>query len=134
LVMRDFSSTMSCGTAYCAAGWARLDLVLQNTTRICEAFDVSDLNKTVYFSRTALETFGVSEEGEGLLIMTVLGIVFGISDEDADNLFGGELSFAYGEYDVSKEEVLENIDRILRGEPAIPYEALTEENERRGRA
>ena len=45
--------------------------------------------------------------------------------KDAENLFGGRLDLDYYDpQDVTKDEVIANIDRIIGGQKAEPYVAV----------
>ena len=111
LHMTTWSEKAECGTAYCAAGWARLDPQLQQTTTINQIFAIS-ADGLVY--STCNDPFRALAEA------------FDISKTDSENLFGGELHWDLPPHCVSKREVLDNIDRILAGIPTEPYEAILE--------
>jgi hypothetical protein len=55
--------------------------------------------------------------------------LFDLSEEDADNLFGADFLAMVGPHAVSRQEVLDNIDRLLAGEPAWQYDAVREDED-----
>ena len=98
-----------CGTARCAIGWAAVDKWFQENTKLNELIDP-----------------GVTYQTNIGDIANIAGI-FDISVDNATKLFGGGLSpYGNGPHDVSKKEVLWNIDRLLEGKPARSYEAVAE--------
>jgi hypothetical protein len=103
--MNHYSRPASwCRTAYCAVGWFAVDNWARKNTEIGVIFNVS-----LFGTITPIyegETFGL------------LGALFSISEDDAANLFMADMAEAHL---VSKQTVIANIDRILRGEPALPY-------------
>lgn len=105
--MKNFCTESSCGTAYCAAGWAALDPWFQENTDILDIFDVEVIGSLAYVKEAHDNTF------------SRLQLMFGLSAVEADDLFGGELHRLSPP--VPKSFVLENIDSILAGDPTIPY-------------
>jgi hypothetical protein len=107
-----------CGTAYCAVGWAAVDPWFQQYTKLPEYLYISD-------KETGDLTCNSYDDPAQFL-----ADIFGITKEDADNVFmlkGGWLR----DHDVAKHEVLDNIDRLIGGESAYPYAALVEAERRR---
>jgi hypothetical protein len=98
LHMRSFTETGPCGTAHCAADWAAIDPWFRANMPLDEIIRSSDP-----FAR--------------------LAAAFGLSEKDAENLFGGDLAGYTDPHAVSKAEVFWNIDRLLAGQPALPYAA-----------
>jgi hypothetical protein len=82
-----------CGTAHCAWGWAMVDPWFLLNTDIGEVMPWESDDRYLE--------------------------LFGIDREDFDATFGGNLYSC--DPAVSKEQVIDNIDRLIRGEPAIPY-------------
>jgi hypothetical protein len=100
--MRDFCLPTSCGTAYCAAGWAAIDPWFRANTRIGEWFrgDAGDL---LYIHPNA--RFGLQE-------------IFGLEETATKRLFAlGVDCWA----PAMKRAVLANIDRLLAGKRARSY-------------
>lgn len=97
LHMKTFVHHAQCGTAYCAAGWAA---------------------QHPYFKRIhmTLSNLCRSPNPFGILERT-----FCLSREDTVALFAGNLEINDPDHCASKQEVIDNIDRLLRGEPAVPY-------------
>jgi hypothetical protein len=105
--MRTWCEKSPCGTAYCAAGWAAIDPWFQDNTEIGEVLDVN------YDGMIFTHCFNVTYK---------LSRIFDISSDDSDRLFGAWLSPDYSDpHGVTREDVVENIDRILAGKPAISY-------------
>ena len=102
--MHTFEYEYNCGTARCAAGWAAVDPWFQH--------NMARLAASPAFPHTE-----------------ALAAMFDISEEDANNLFGGDLSvYPYDRAgnllrDVTKLEVIANIKKILEGKPTVPYAA-----------
>ena len=102
--MRSFrEKSATCGTAYCAAGWAT-----QDPWFIVHRF--MDI-ETLMDSRKILGDDRLAD-------------YFGITHYDAKDLFGYNLCSFHGPHGVKKEEVIQNIDRLLSGRRAEPYEIL----------
>jgi hypothetical protein len=108
LHMRRWCEKAKCGTAYCAAGWAAVDPWFAENTAIRKIFHV--------------EPGGFVEPLSGE-VMSDLAKLFGITNTDARNLFGAALEPGTGPHSVTKKEVLDNIDRLLDGQPAERYAA-----------
>lgn len=89
-----------CGTAYCAAGWAA---------------------QHPYFKRIGLRINTLSWRG-GVTPFCLLGRIFLLNSENTSALFGGNLDTDAPDHCVSKQAVINNIDRLLRGERAQHYE------------
>ena|ERR1700674_5192303 len=100
--MDRISQRTSCGTAYCAAGWAAQDLefIKQGLELVAGEIFYNDVGPEDGRRFKALEAF------------------FGLQRKESDLLFGSHL---YGEDIVPKEEVLHNIDRLLAGKKPIRY-------------
>jgi hypothetical protein len=107
LHMRSFTETGPCGTAHCLAGWAEIDPWFLTNTPL----------------PAVLAMYTDGQPGEGERTFAGLAAVFGLKQEDADNLFGSDLTPSVGPHAVSKAEVLWNIDQLLAGQPALPYAA-----------
>jgi hypothetical protein len=103
--MTAFIEAAECGTAYCAAGFAAIDPWFQENTTIGEAFK---LGKN--------EQFEI--EGDPF---DKLQDIFELDKHDTLNLFGANISSSAGVHDVTKEMVLDNIDRAINGEDIEPY-------------
>ena len=118
LHMRAFTEVAACGTARCAAGGAAIDPWFREHTRINEVLPAEPY-------------------GDDWLVTTcssyadwkALAECFRLSQCDADNLFAADLNVTADPHAVSKAEVLENIDRLLAGEPAFRYAATRDDDE-----
>ena len=108
LNMKGFGRMTECGAVCCAAGWAALDPWFLANTRIGEVLPISPN------PRFGGSIFGFSITGPGL------PAIFGLSLADANALFG-----LYDNHwnleDVTRADVVANIDRLLRGEHAVAY-------------
>lgn len=100
LDMGSFKLTKDCGTAYCAAGWAAID---------------------PWFVKQGLDLFAEVDGGDPFYH---LADFFNLDTEDANNLFGADLA---RNDNVSKEEVLANIDRLIAGQHTEPYPGVEED-------
>ncbi len=110
LDMRFFS----CGTTHCLYGWAYLDSWFRANTNIVDMLD----------RKGEVVDHNVCGNMNGFLSRAAA--IFDITPTDAQYLFGIGLSPAsVGKEAISKSEVLENIDRLIRGESAEPYNAYT---------
>jgi len=94
----------SCGSAYCAGGWAGLD----------PWFNAIGLH---WDELSLVYTNSTGEEVEGI---DALKQCFGLSKHNADYLFGGWLDPDV-KYDITPQEVVANIDRIIADNKARPY-------------
>lgn len=111
LHMRSVVEIAECGMAYCAAGWAACDPWFQAEGFVPAVVIVYKRGSEREILDASMDFFEAAR-------------FFGLSQEDTINLFGGELSPSTPKHAVGKEEILENIDRLLRGEPTRPYEWL----------
>lgn len=135
LHMRNFcESEAACGTAYCLAGFAAVDPWFRANTTINRILEVAEDDETgeLLVYETGVLPEGVSktdEERVYALSATFVGLgrLFDLRPADAYNLFGGGLDYAAGEHAVGKDEVLWNVDALLRGEAARPYAASGED-------
>lgn len=98
--MRWFQRKTSCGTARCLLGWA-LDDVILGPLLMDSGADPTDFDDSLDAATD----------------------LFGLSQRDATNLFGGDLCSGGDPHSVTKAEVLWNIDQILKGECTLPYQA-----------
>lgn len=105
--------TTPCGTAHCLFGWAWVDPWFRKNTTIASILEKN--GKFFYRCRT----FEENQE--------VLASLFGLGVQDARYLFALGMAALLYERPISKQEVLWNIDRILNGEPALPYHAYAEQ-------
>jgi hypothetical protein len=106
--MRTWCEKALCGTAYCAAGWAAVDPWFRENTDIERIFRVG--HDGMVYAEIFTPTDGLAK-------------IFDISSADSRNLFGGDLNPTYSDpHGVSQKDVVANIDRILAGLPAEPYE------------
>lgn len=112
--MALFGKRTTCGTVCCAAGWAALDpWFLVNT----------EIGKVLPIKPATAATGGLFENHQLFDVdfssctpIDGLAGVFGIGQEDACALFNGETVDG-----VTKQEVIDNIDRLLAGSHAEPY-------------
>ena len=110
LHMRSFCEQAECGTAYCAAGWAAIDPWFRKNTGISNLFAVSKLGIVMPLHQC--------DDG-------TLGELFGLSDVDAYHLFAFGQNERIGPHDITKPEVVANIDRLIAGQNAVKYQAMT---------
>ena len=99
-----------CGAAMCAAGWAASDPWF--TERGLHLAGEGDA-VAIRFAEDSFDSFSALE------------VFFLLSAQDTERLFAAEAISGTGP--ITKEEVIENIDRILAGEPARTYRAIEEE-------
>jgi hypothetical protein len=97
--MRSIAEMASCGTAFCALGWFALDPWARANTSIVSI---------VYAFYSCLSAASL----------------FGISEGEAEHLFGISLPGTCNPHCVTKAEVLWNIDELLAGRTTRPYAAL----------
>ena len=102
-----------CGTAMCAAGWAASDPWF--TERGLHLAGEGDA-VSVQFGEDTFDPFSA---------FTDLEAFFLLSTQDTERLFAADALNGTGP--ITKEEVIENIDLILAGEPARVYRAIEEE-------
>jgi hypothetical protein len=112
LHMRAYSEVAECGTAYCAAGWAAVDSWFQKNTEINETLEVTEEGRIIVADIVA---DGDRDEFENF------ADIFGIHPDDSEALFGADPARDIGPHAVSKAQVLDNIDRLLKGKPAEVY-------------
>lgn len=91
----------ACGTSYCAGGWAAVDPWFRENTEIGSIFVVDEQNR-------------VEHVPDGRTFEK-LASLFDIDEDDADELFDGP-------DDVTKRDVINNIDRLIRGEHVLSYD------------
>jgi len=118
LHMRAYCEDAECGTAYCLAGWARIDEWFIKHTSITHIFSLD----TEGFVRAAYDTYDQS----GVPPIVRLGEMFDIGTDAAHDLFGGQLLKDSDPHAVTKAEVLAQIDRLLAGQDTEPYAAVPE--------
>lgn len=106
--MARFSTLMECGTAYCAAGWAGIDPWFKK--RGLRLVNTRWGGPEIFYKRRPAENENA---------LSNLETFFGLSRDQACNLFGGKLR---GYESVPKQEVLANIDRLLHGQEPIEYQ------------
>jgi hypothetical protein len=106
--MRRFCTVgRSCGTAYCAVGWAALDPWFQKETPMSDYFDLMDHEQgTLVLANDNRNCF------------RGLATIFDLDRFETEILFGTGLQFGRK---VSQAAVIANIDRLLQGEETIPY-------------
>lgn len=107
--MRAVTEQSKCGTARCAAGWAIIDPWFQKNTRINEAMPADWSN-------------------EGLSGANIIEQVFGLDEGNSERLFAMSAGCNLDAHDITKIEVIANIDRLIAGEDAEEYEALCYED------
>lgn len=110
--MRAFYEEASCGTAYCAAGWAAVDPWFQEHTEIGSIFRVGRDGLLEILSGTPFRR---------------LSHIFEIGANNSWKLFGWGVARNPDPHAVSKAEVIENIDRLLAGKSAELYKAAKDE-------
>ena len=103
-VMNDIETYLcdgqSCGTAYCAYGWATQD---------------------AWFKADGIpEHLGGANRVD---LFTALARYFDLTQGDTDDLFGGDFDLDEPDegYMTDKAPVLANIDLLIAGKPAVPY-------------
>lgn len=107
--MNVIAEQLQGGTVRCAFGWTLIDPWFQANTKVEDRFNRIKAGQRLHYE---------------------LAAEFDISNDDANNLFGGDLSAsAYKDAsgklrcDVTKLEVITNIRRLARGAPTKPYKA-----------
>ena len=112
--MRYFGTKTACGTVCCAAGWAALDPWFLANTEIAKVLPkmIYDPLDGRWWEENDVFQLGGPEHGS----FQRLGEVFDLTDDDTDALFNGETRAG-----VTKEDVIENIDRIVGGVGALEY-------------
>jgi hypothetical protein len=121
--MRAVVEEASCGTARCAIGWCIIDPWFQQNTRLNELLpETYDMVSLSVFNPLTSDYY-VSGDDTRLYSTAFLADIFGIGYEDCNNLFAGNLSLEANAHAVSKEEVLDNIGRLIYGQGARPYKA-----------
>lgn len=103
--MGAFRTKLDCGTVYCLAGYAALDPYFQRH------------GLKIKFRQRIGDTYTGPENFDRLIEF------FGLERDDAYNLFAGYMN--KNDNPIRKETVIENIDRLLRGEHALPYDPDT---------
>src|SRR5690349_8648129 len=114
--MTYFGFDAGCGTVCCAAGWATLDAWHQQQTKILMYFGV-DIDGSPYIRA-------------GWSGAESLADIYGLNIEDSRRLFGLDYDDdSYNTHRVTKTLVINQIDRLLSGLPALSYgdPALTPE-------
>lgn len=102
LHMNAFAEKAHCGTAYCAAGWARVD--------------------KQYFRPLILKAInGIYDIDNFSVVESALADILGISMQNADTLFAANICHTIDKHTVKKEEVLENIERLMANKDAVAY-------------
>lgn len=119
LHMRWVESQAPCGTAFCAFGWALQDPWFQANTKLKEyRSGLRGMTCLPYLNYNFLDP---------------LHILFSISEDSCDNLFAlnGWEDYTDNPHIITKAEVLWNIDQLLLGHEAFPYQATLTEDELR---
>jgi hypothetical protein len=101
LHMRLYREKAACGTAYCLLGWASLD---------------------PWFNERGLVS--ADRDDRFWLALECIRPILDISPDDCDNLFATEILDDTGPHAISKQEVLDNIDRVIAGGRALRYRAV----------
>jgi hypothetical protein len=120
--MEWFGKKTDCGTVCCAAGWAALDPWFQANTPINQALPIDTRPVRERRDRDQDEVFNIDAMFDGDAPIEKLARIFDLSDQDANNLFNGPTIEG-----VPKSDVIDNIDRLIRGESAFCYVAEDEE-------
>ncbi len=119
--MRKFcDTTASCGTAYCFAGWLAVDPWFQKNTSILDIFDVhrpKDQKDWIVERISTCNTF------------TDLALLLDIGKKYADFLFGGNLDVEGDPHAVTKDMIIENLDRILNDDHPLSYNWMIKNKE-----
>lgn len=102
--MDSFDVPNACGTTRCAAGWAADDPWFQENTAIGKSFPIGP-NGLFDFRSASASTF------EGLRE------IFDLGDDDISAMF-----FPNWRKDITKAEVIANIDLAIAGDRAVPYD------------
>jgi hypothetical protein len=111
LIMDAIRTDVPCGTAYCALGWAAADAWFRTHTRIAAHLRYSEIQQSV-----VIETQAALQE--------LATTTFNLSITDAIRMF--DLT-ATASQNTTKQEVLDNIDRLLQGKHAKPYRTRFED-------
>lgn len=100
----------SCGTAYCAYGWATQDTWFKK--RGCKLLQIGPSGK-IYWPHID----GIGASNSEILLSTF----FNISREEADHIFHLDADSRDKPHSISKAMVLRNIDLALANQPTINY-------------
>lgn len=101
--MNYITKQTTCGSAHCAIGWAAID--------------------PWFIKEAKLNSYPIGNTGQWACDSDTLWNerfdFWGVDDETLNTLFGGELQSS--DPPIDKQEVLDNIDRILNGDDPVPY-------------
>jgi hypothetical protein len=113
--MAAWCDRSTCGTTYCAAGWAAVDRWFRENTSIDEIFSV---NAKGFVTVESEDVFGD------------LAQLFGLTNESAFNLFG-LVPLSDDPHLVTKAMVIANIDALIEGRKARTYTSMIDAIPRR---
>lgn len=105
LHMRVLTEEATCGTAYCAMGWAIVD----------PWFRKHGITRSIG---------NLCGHDSWYSMVANAADYFGIANEEAHWLFASGIESRSGAHSVSKAEVLWNIDELLAGRTTRPYRAV----------
>jgi hypothetical protein len=107
--MRRWIEKAKCGTAHCAAGWAA-----QDQWFIKQRFPLKK-------DCTLRQSCEISGSTNPTYEFEALAKFFDLEQSDSDNLFGDGLCPDGDPHVVTKEQVIANIDQLLKGDCATRY-------------
>jgi hypothetical protein len=125
LHMRSVVETAACGTAYCLAGWMAVDPWFRANTAMGELFDVVKGGLIVRHGEPAPAHRDFYYAPGNLL--DIAQAVLGLTHRDATNLFAGNISSGCTPHAVTREEVINNLDRLLADDETVKYAAVRPE-------
>jgi hypothetical protein len=119
----------ACGTAMCLAGFAAVDPWFRAHTPLSAELAAAThrlayAGPAAFLLRPAAVGFEVEAAPGGWDRARDL---FGLSDDDADALFGWALNYDDAAHAVTRAEVLWNLDELLAGRSPRPYAATAEQ-------
>ncbi len=94
--MRAWKEKAGCGTAYCAAGWAAIDPWFTERGLTHEAMQAASMD----FRDSTFDA---------------VRRFFGLTEAEGERLFGTSGTDYYDPHAITREMVIENIDRMLAG-------------------
>lgn len=115
--MRAVTEDCECGTAHCLAGWMAVDSWFRQNTNVNEIIPAD-------WHRPSWPHIGRNASQLVSDAVYDLSQMLGIDERSGSRLFADGLNRAYGPHAVSKSEVRENLERLIRGEPAKAYAVI----------
>jgi hypothetical protein len=113
--MRSIVEQAECGTARCALGWCLVDPWFQQNTRLGEVATWDQAYAPLPPDAEA------QSYAPAVVRAKFAGDIFGISPNQAGTLFAFEIRSGADPHPISREQVIKNIDRLIKGRPAVAY-------------